>query len=92
MRSLPDKLALNDGDPKAQVAEYANSWTHGGPQQAHRQQPNHTEEAEQPSESHFACTRYADLQQHIVDLRKCTGSSPITLKRQSSPVKASLHA
>ena len=65
MRSLPDKLALNDGDPKAQVAEYANSWTHGGPQQAHRQQPNHTEEAEQPSESHFACTRYADLQQHI---------------------------
>lgn len=41
----PCKLALNDGDPKAKVAEYAHTRPHGGSQQADGEQANHNEQA-----------------------------------------------
>ncbi len=62
MFRCPCKLTLDDGDPKAQVAEDANARTHGGPQQAHREQANHNEQAKKACECHLTGTRYCHLQ------------------------------
>lgn len=61
----PCKLALNDGDPKAKVAEYAHARPHGGSQQADGEQANHNEQAQDASECHLTRAGYRDLQIRI---------------------------
>ncbi len=77
----PRKLTLNNGYPKAQIAEDSHARAHGGSQQADWEQPNYNEQAKQASECHLTGARYGDLQM-------CTGlvSSGRALRATTSAV------